>query len=158
MKSLVFKTLLFYNCFYICNAFIGFYIVENSIAHQRDEYNIRREETFIERLKDKEVFTIAFSESGCFTDKTKMSSLKIKRQGSDYYISYNDKSKKISSNDFVTIKRFEIEIDSISKIYKCTNGGHYLIKYGKEIKNRIDNTCSWHGFDNLTRALLLYAA
>jgi hypothetical protein len=122
---------------------------------QRDKCNIGRKETFIERLKDKEFFTIAFSESGCFTDKTKMSSLKVNRQGSDYYISYKDKSKKISSDEFATIKQFEIEIDSINTVYKCTNGGHYLIKYGKEIKNRIDNTCSWHGFDNLIRALLL---
>lgn len=109
--------------------------------------------TYIERLSNDEFFTIAFEKSGCFTSKSKITILKIKREGMNYYVTLDKKTKRINDDEFKSVKEFEVGIDSVSKVYKCTNEEHYIIKYKDEVKNRIDNTCSWHGFERLIKIL-----
>jgi hypothetical protein len=75
--------------------------------------------------------------------------LKIKNEGTNYYASYDEKSKKLSVGEVNFIRNFELKLDSVSRIYKCTVNQHYLIRYNKKTKNRVDNSCSWHGFEHL---------
>jgi hypothetical protein len=113
----------------------------------------KSEKTFIDRLNDKEFMLIAFSKSGCFTDKVEYSSIKVSREGEDYYIQSSGNIKKISTEKRELIKQFELQLDSVSLYYKCTNSDHYLLRYKKETKNIMENTCSWHGYENLVQKL-----
>ncbi len=115
----------------------------------KEDIPSKNKPTLIERLKPNETLIIAYSISGCFSDTLKFQAIKIKREENDYTLFFNDKSKRLTEKEFEMIKKFEIELDIISTEYKCTTNAHYLLRYNKITKNRIDNSCYWHGFERL---------
>lgn len=116
--------------------------------------NISNQAVFIDKLTDKEFMIIAFSESGCFTKKKEFRRLKVERRGMHFYVSSNGTVKKMSESQVAMIRNFETQLDSVSKMSICTKSGHYLLRYKKNTKNVLDNTCSWHGYDMLIKELL----
>lgn len=109
--------------------------------------------TFIDQLKDNEYIIIAFKKVHCFGSDSSYKVLKIFMSSGEYYASYKGNEKKISKEKVQYIKGFENQLDSVSNIYKCTNDERYIVRYKNRIKNKSDNSCSWHGFDDLIAKL-----
>lgn len=106
------------------------------------DYSKETYEPIIDRLQNKESYSIIISSQGCF--HSSQDTIIIKRNNNAYTINWGTNFKTLSTTDLENIRQFEFELNYMT--YRgCTTTDTYVIDYGGTSKQISDGSCRWNG-------------
>lgn len=109
----------------------------NYLDHESDPY-----QPFIDRLENRESYSIQISSQGCF--HSSIETITIKRKANNYYLTFQGKEKRLDSSEIKAIAHFEIELNYMGS-FGCTTTDTYVLKYKSQEIRISDGSCSWNG-------------
>ncbi len=99
--------------------------------------------TLIESLENGESFSIEITSIGCFHGKRQ--TILISKETNVVTASWGAISKLLTDEDIQTFKSFEIELRKL-KMGGCSTVDTYVLRFGNQMFQTSDGTCSWHGY------------
>lgn len=109
----------------------------------------------IEYMKNNDTLNIIHYGNSCVDNNSKKQIISFRKNNDSLFVKYKEFERVILKSELNYLISFEENANRVSKI-KCTYSERYLFYLNRKLKKtKVDNSCSWNGFDELLKTLKL---